>query len=276
MIKPILCYGSQVWGVKYSKDIESIQHTFCCKYLGVKNTTNSCIVLGECGRLPLCVTYFTNCIKYWCKLLVMENHRYPKRCYFMLKSFDNCGRITWATHIKNLLFLYGFGYVWITHEICDVNAFIHIFRQRLIDCFTQDWHGSIIDSSRCYHYQHFKSLLNTERYLSIELPINLRIALARFRASSHHFHIETGRYNHTPLQERICQHCFENFNTSVIECEFHIFFHCDKFTNIRNQYLYNWYTFDRNVENFYTLFKSNNDTTIYRTALFVSKLLAYT
>ena len=36
MIKPILCYGSQIWGVKYSKDIESVQNTFCCKYLGVK------------------------------------------------------------------------------------------------------------------------------------------------------------------------------------------------------------------------------------------------
>jgi len=27
----------------------------------------------------------------------------------MLKSPDNVGRLTWATHIKHLLFLYGLG-----------------------------------------------------------------------------------------------------------------------------------------------------------------------
>lgn len=274
MIKPILCYGSQIWGYKYCSDIESIQHLFCCKYLGVKTTTNMCIVLGECGRLPLCVSYFTYCIKYWCKIITMEDHRYPKHCYFMLKSFDNVGRITWATHVKNLLFLYGFGFVWVSHEIGDITAFISIFRQRLIDCFTQDWHRSVTESSRCYHYQHFKTLLNTERYLSVDLPVNLRYAFARFRTSSHHFNIELGRYQNIPLQERICNFCSENRNMSVLDCEFHVLFHCGRFDNIRTQFLENWYTNDKTLVNFYTLLSSTNQETIYRLATFIDKILS--
>ena len=203
----------------------------------------------------------------------MGDHRYPKRCYYMLKSFDAVGRVTWATHIKNLLFLYGFGYVWIAHDVGDTVSFINIFRQRLIDCFTQDWHATVNDSSRCYHYKHFKTLLNTERYLSIDLPVKIRRSLARFRASSHQFHIETGRYVHTPLQERICQFCFVSNNISTIECEFHVFFHCSKFINIRNKYLFNWYSAGRNLENFYSLLNSTENTKIQKIALFIDKLL---
>ena len=65
------------------------------------------MVLGECGRLPLYYTYFTTCIKYWCKLLTLSDHRYPKRCYIILKRLDEAGRINWATIVKNMSFMYG-------------------------------------------------------------------------------------------------------------------------------------------------------------------------
>ena len=83
----------------------------------------------------------------------------------MLKSLDDAGRVTWATHIKNLMFLYGFGFVWVSHDIGDVNSFIREFKQRISDCHMQNWSQSVNDSSRCQYYKLFKTLLNTERYL---------------------------------------------------------------------------------------------------------------
>jgi len=83
----------------------------------------------------------------------------------MLKSIDDAGRISWATKVKSILFTYGFGYVWISQEIGDCDMFIIFFRSRLIDCFTQNWHDTVSNSSRCHHYRHFKTLLNIERYL---------------------------------------------------------------------------------------------------------------
>ena len=104
-------------------------------------------------------------------------------------SLDNIGRITWTSEVKNLLFLYGFGYVWIAHEVGDTEHFLHIFKQRLIDCHTQNWHQTVSESSRCHYYKHYKTLLNTERYLSINLPLKLRKALSRYRCSSHKLYI---------------------------------------------------------------------------------------
>ena len=61
----------------------------------------------------------------------MENTRYPKQCYEMLKQLDTAGRHTWATCIKDLLYLYGYGYVWIAHDVGNDDIFIKQFTQRL-------------------------------------------------------------------------------------------------------------------------------------------------
>ena len=68
----------------------------------------------------------------------MSGNRYPKQCYIMLKNIDEAGRITWATHVKDLSFRYGFGIVWLTENVGDDNLFINVFKQRLIDCALQD------------------------------------------------------------------------------------------------------------------------------------------
>ena len=103
MVKPILCFGSDVWGYEYSDVIDSVHNDFCKYFLGVNSFVNNAVALGECGRLPLCVTYITHCIKYWCILLCMDNHRYPKNCYKMLKLLDEAGRQTWASKLLFVL-----------------------------------------------------------------------------------------------------------------------------------------------------------------------------
>ena len=63
----------------------------------------------------------------------MQESRYPKQRYFMLKRLDEVGRKTWASSVIELLFSYGFGYVWITHEVGDENNFLLQFKQRVMD-----------------------------------------------------------------------------------------------------------------------------------------------
>ncbi len=129
------------------------------------------MALGECGRLPLCVTYHTNCIKYWCKLLQMPDHRYPKNCYLMLKQLDDAGRVTWAIHIKQLLFRYGFGYIWLSQDVGDIEVFVCTFKTRISDCMRQNWNTNIWDSTRCDTYKFFKSQLSPEKYICTDMPI---------------------------------------------------------------------------------------------------------
>ena len=61
-------------------------------------------------------------------------------------------------------------------------------------------------------------------------------------------------------------------NVFEVECEFHVFFCCKRFDGIRNSYLFNGYTSDRDLPKFYTSMRSTNEETIYKTALYVEKL----
>jgi len=47
--------------------------------------TNDCMVLCDCGSLPLCSDYYVKCVKYW------TNFRYPNNCYKLFKGLDDIG-----------------------------------------------------------------------------------------------------------------------------------------------------------------------------------------
>ena len=223
MVKPILLYASEIWGSQFADVIENVQVQYCKSFLGVGPTVNDCMALGECGRLPLCTEYYLKIIKYWCKLLQMAPNRYPRNCYLMLKQHDDIGRVNWATSVKNLLYRYGFGYAWIYQDIGNVNLFLTIFKQRIIDCMLQNWSEKVNDSPRCDTYKHFKSLLEPEKYLSTELPFCFRKALAKFRCSNHKFAIELGRHEGIIRENRICLYCQIQVNRNVIEMNFMYF-----------------------------------------------------
>ena len=155
-ILPILLYGSEIWGYEFSPVIENVQTSYLKKLIGVNKSTSNCAVLGECGRLPLAVYYMTNCIKYWIKLIKMPDARYPKACYNMLKAYDDQGKVTWATHIRELLAKYGFRYVWMSQEIGDDVLFIEIFKRRLVDCYTQNWNSDVHDNEKLLYYKEYK------------------------------------------------------------------------------------------------------------------------
>ena len=120
----------------------------------------------------------------------MPNYRYPKQCYYMLRSFASASKVNWAAKVRLLLYKHGFGFVWGADTVGDPSRFIIQFRQRLVDCSVRQWH--LLESPKALHYKHFKSILEVENYLKIDLPFVYRKALANLGCSSHSLMIETG------------------------------------------------------------------------------------
>lgn len=100
----------------------------------------------------------------------------------------------------------------------DLN-FINIFKQRLIDRYSQNWQNDIETLPKALHYNYFKTLLNIERYLSLDLSYNYRKAISTFRCSCHNLMIENGRHIGVDRNLRYCFYCLKT-NTYVIEEEF--------------------------------------------------------
>jgi hypothetical protein len=60
MVTPILLYGSEIWGTEIREAIEIIHRKLCKYVMGVGSQTSNTAVLGDCGRYPLFIDYFTN------------------------------------------------------------------------------------------------------------------------------------------------------------------------------------------------------------------------
>ena len=69
MIKPILLYGSEVWGFGNFDTLERVQLKFYKYILNLKKATPSYLIYGEIGITPLSVNIKNRVISYWSRII---------------------------------------------------------------------------------------------------------------------------------------------------------------------------------------------------------------
>ena len=158
-----------------------------------------------------------------------------KTIYDSLVSNLQSGHVNWASKVKHLLSEYGFAYVWDRPNSICVNAFLRIFKQKMIDVFHQSWLREVERSEVLTLYKEIKVLICYEPYLYICHTRSYRKALTQLRLSSHSLRIQTGRYgrNREERRERLCNVC----NSGEIEDEFHFILKCKRYLIIRRRYI---------------------------------------
>ena len=118
-----------------------------------------------------------------------------------------------------------------------------IFKQRLLDNALQEWHTDLNDSRKALHYKYFKTMLNVEKYLTLKIPLKYKIAFFKLRCSNHSLLVETGRHPHILYIDRICILCY----LQEIEDEFHTIVRCPFYNDIRNRYLSDILSINKNI-----------------------------
>ena len=274
LIVPILCYGSEVWGYEKSEKIETVHTKFCKWVLGVSYRTSNTAVLAECGRFPIYTTYFVNCVKYWLKVTLKEGHRLTKRNLEMSTSLDKAGRKTWSTHIRKLLCKYGFYEVWL-NGVTNIDIFIGVFRQRVKDCYVQEWHEDLQCNKKLSILKSIKLDFEPSEYLCVLRDKKYISAMAKMRCSDHTLSIERGRYSNKTREERICKYCFENHNEIIIENEYHFLIKCPVYKELRDQYITSYISKLNNVNTdiVYVLLGSKDETIIASLSVYIHKAL---
>ena len=68
LVTPIIMYGSEIWGIYSTREVDKLHYKFCKYVLGVKPTTSNAAVLGELGRFPLAILCKQRAIRYWIKI----------------------------------------------------------------------------------------------------------------------------------------------------------------------------------------------------------------
>ena len=110
----------------------------------------------------------------------MTDDRYPKNIYTMLYRLDEVGRYTWASEVKSILLSFGFGYVWFSQTVGNSLMFMSKFKQRIKDCFVQNWERDIDINHKLQYYKDFKTglFLLLDNYILCITDFKFRKALS--------------------------------------------------------------------------------------------------
>ena len=226
-IMPILLYGSEVWGTKGCRIIESV-HLYALKnFLNVSRRTPNDMVYGETGRFPVFINAQIRVVRYWLKILKMDENRLPKRAYRMMM----CTSHNWAERTKQILIDCDLGDAWNSQRVSDENSFLKTLREKLLYKFKMGWERRIASSERYTFYREFKCLWKVEQYLyEIDKKV-FRDAFIRFRLGISELHTHSQRYN-IGAEEMLCPLCRENF-----ESEIHFLLKCPALHDLRDCYI---------------------------------------
>ena len=229
-VVPLLMYSAEIWGHEKYNKLEQVQLYACKRFLRITDRTTNDIVYGELGRFPLWIEANIRCIRYWFKLLKQPDRMYSKKAYTMLMKLDANGKITWVTHIRNLLCDNGFEQVWL-FGCANVKPFCDALRERLCSSFCHNWCEHVETSNSISVYRTFKSAFGKETYLSILNVDVFRMAMAQFRMGVSQLYVHKHRFSED-MSLKACPFC-EN----KVETEVHFLFECRMYNNIRGKYL---------------------------------------
>ena len=180
-VQPIMLYGSEIWGVYDSVEIERVQTYAYKRFLNVSIHCSNKLLYGDVGRYPLKVYTKVNAIRYWLKIIKLAPSRLCHQAYTMLVNSHEKGRLNWVTEVRNLLCKNGFGIVWTMQTVGCEKTFLSELKQRLKDCYLQEWRVSLRENEDYALYNSCKSVFEPEKYLLFGLYKPYRDALVKFR-----------------------------------------------------------------------------------------------
>ena len=88
--------------------------------------------------------------------------------------------------------------------------------------FEEKFFNEIANSSKLILYNHIKEEFREEKCIHEVKYYKYRSAITKFKISAHTFPVESGRWDKTPCEKRMCPLCFSN----DIGDEKHYIFHC--------------------------------------------------
>jgi hypothetical protein len=276
-VKPILLYGSEIWGFENLQLCDKMQLKFYKILLNVRKSTPSCMVLGEIGQLPVSIDAKCRLLCFWFKLCLNYFEGSNKVSVLMLRlcqsAFDNSDyKLPWLETVRTLLNNLGLSYIWINPQnyLPSIDNFKKLVKQKLHDQFIQEWKEKVDTCNICTTYRLFKTSFCLEEYL-LCLPMQLRRTFLKFRIGNNKLPVNKLRFANIARIERVCIIC----PLQDIGDEFHYIFKCTHpdIVTQRSHYLTNYMRHHTNVIKFSQLMNTKSKKKLNDLCRFISGIL---
>jgi hypothetical protein len=238
-IAPIIQYTSEVWFQnKEISEFEKIHLGYLKNTMRVKPSSCTKAIYAEFGRFPLIIKHKCQMIKYWKRMIEMDNNYIIKKAYNSTLELHGLGQTNWCTYVENILNETHLQQAWNEQNINNMQlaSLIESLHKSFMEKCMTDINDSALNP-KLRTFKLFKEEFKFENYLTSTRNLNHTLSLFRFRISSHNLRIETGRYTRpkTPDHERKCIYC----KTQAIETESHFLLDCDLYMQEREELLKN-------------------------------------
>ena len=229
LIKPILLYCSDFWGIRKmpkNNPFQTLHMKFCKQLLGVQKQTTNIGVLLELGQVPLELYAIKNSIKNWTRIACQKKANELVTASYKSALLNN---LEWPAQIEKTLSQIGFRQSFLTNE--DISH-LKVF-QRLCDNFHQNAFSEINkEDSKLRTFKLVKTTIGLEKYLIQVKNVTHRISLTKLRLSNHPLMIEKGRHLRIPKHLRMCPFCL-----NTVEDEVHFLIDCKCFVEHKKQFI---------------------------------------
>jgi len=253
-VKPILLYGSEVWGIdlaksslakSYGKHIEAnkISQTelkFYRRILGVRRNTSLIGIRGELGRHPLVLRAIVNSIKHYVNIKNKPQNKLVKIALEENKKLSAHSKRTWFSKLTAIMTELNIATDIERTDPDRIKALTQRLHNKLKSDYETHWKAALdTDSSvnrqsggnKLRTYRTFKQNFGTEAYLTeVDNPVHRR-ALSQLRLSSHPLNIEAQRGIIRNPEERFCPIC----NQEKVENEMHFLLTCPHYQEERSK-----------------------------------------
>jgi hypothetical protein len=275
LIKPIITYGCQIWlpcsplarslaafspsqllqdhkllSLIAKQPYEKVLLRHLKYLLGINRRSCNAAAWGETGQYPLITNCVSQCIRYFKRIITLDDECFVKAAikeqismslsWFsgikgFVESFDNINRSDYEQNTSSFL-----------NALLMANACSPIdITTNIKKAFADSWANQLQSSTKLSFYNSIKTEFSWEPYLDSDCVPDFkeRRSTAQIRSSAHKLNIETGRYNNTPHQDRLCDFCtslvssHSSPNPIAVESEDHFINECPHGSTIRSSFI---------------------------------------
>ena len=195
MIRPILCYGAEIWSTVdgnkkvfqntdgilnflHSLDIKNVHVKFCKFLLGVNKRAVNLAVKGDLGRFPIGISCMLQAFKYWYQIQSSNNILF-REALPVSQDLHRERIFTWFSFFSSLCKLINVKPSDITSE-----GFV-LLKEKLCDCYIQYWSDRIKTFSQMDTYCLLKQRFGFENDIRDVNIRTHRIILSKMIISNH-------------------------------------------------------------------------------------------
>ena len=272
LVIPTLLFGSEIWGFGDLKQLQVFLNYIMRRYLRLHKSTPMCMINGELGLKEISEYIENRMLNFWYNVATGEETKNSTILYKWVKKLydQNIFKSDWLNQIKTSLDNMGYSYLFNDENLGTKNQFKTLTKLRLKDIYDQKWAESVFNNSICLNYRAMTTQKKLKGYL-LNLPSQYMFSLCKFKCANHKLPIVTGRYEGTPIDDRICPLC----DTNEIGDEFHYLYKCSYFTDLRSRCLKRRYYTRPNMEKTEQLFNVTNKKEVLNLAKLIYQIIQH-